>query len=213
MRQSVRQPRLHTSPRDNDRFGGEWIFCRLAQPIRKAICKCNQITIDMKFKTHNSDRTRWVSHSCWCLTTADRCPRPRPAAVAFGRHPALVAQGIEHRPPEPCAQVRILPRAPLKTRRMQAKRRFPTIGASATDCRYLPLSATNSVTRKQSGGAAGQPESLRLTKARTGSERPQMTRRRLIRSTVKPRATINAGNIRDLSDPVAGSVAAVTVIV
>src|SRR5690606_33842339 len=26
--------------------------------------------------------------------------------------PALVAQGIEHRPPEPCAQVRILPRAP-----------------------------------------------------------------------------------------------------
>ena len=25
--------------------------------------------------------------------------------------PALVAQGIEHRPPEPCAQVRILPRA------------------------------------------------------------------------------------------------------
>ncbi len=29
--------------------------------------------------------------------------------------PALVAQGIEHRPPEPCAQVRILPRAPAQT--------------------------------------------------------------------------------------------------
>src|SRR5690606_30931989 len=30
--------------------------------------------------------------------------------------PALVAQGIEHRPPEPCAQVRILPRAPCEPR-------------------------------------------------------------------------------------------------
>ena len=33
------------------------------------------------------------------------------AANLHPRTPALVAQGIEHRPPEPCAQVRILPRA------------------------------------------------------------------------------------------------------
>jgi hypothetical protein len=40
--------------------------------------------------------------------------------LAFGT-PALVAQGIEHRPPEPCAQVRILPRAPLVFRPDQGK--------------------------------------------------------------------------------------------
>src|SRR4051812_18635144 len=34
------------------------------------------------------------------------------SALACSPCPALVAQGIEHRPPEPCAQVRILPRAP-----------------------------------------------------------------------------------------------------
>src|SRR5204863_7641425 len=36
---------------------------------------------------------------------AERCP------TAFSARPALVAQRIEHRPPEPCAQVRVLPRA------------------------------------------------------------------------------------------------------
>ena len=34
--------------------------------------------------------------------------------MPFGA-PALVAQGIEYRPPEPVAQVRILPRAPFKS--------------------------------------------------------------------------------------------------
>src|SRR4029078_11710353 len=40
-------------------------------------------------------------------------PGPPPAAANLpaSSTPALVAQGIEHRPPEPCAQVRILPRA------------------------------------------------------------------------------------------------------
>ena len=57
----------------------------------------------------------------------------------------------KHQPPEPCAQVRILPRAPLKTRHMQAKRWILVIGASATDRRYLPLSATDSVTRRHPG--------------------------------------------------------------
>ncbi len=43
----------------------------------------------------------------------DRCTRDtRMDAAATLLPPALVAQGIEHRPPEPCAQVRILPRAP-----------------------------------------------------------------------------------------------------
>ena len=32
-------------------------------------------------------------------------------SARYSPTPALVAQGIEHRPPEPCAQVRILPRA------------------------------------------------------------------------------------------------------
>ena len=45
----------------------------------------------------------------------DRCgtmvTRGIPPLTCTPRHPALVAQGIEHRPPEPCAQVRILPRA------------------------------------------------------------------------------------------------------
>ena len=39
-------------------------------------------------------------------------PRSRTVTASLLRRPALVAQGIEHRPPEPCAQVRILPRAP-----------------------------------------------------------------------------------------------------
>ena len=43
------------------------------------------------------------------------CTRRHQPAVAFAVHPALVAQGIEHRPPEPCAQVRILPRARTQT--------------------------------------------------------------------------------------------------
>ena len=38
-------------------------------------------------------------------------PGPRFSA-GYSPTPALVAQGIEHRPPEPCAEVRILPRAP-----------------------------------------------------------------------------------------------------
>ena len=37
--------------------------------------------------------------------------------------PALVAQGIEHRPPEPGAQVRILPRAPAKV--VSDQRKYP----------------------------------------------------------------------------------------
>jgi hypothetical protein len=42
-----------------------------------------------------------------------RVPSRRGATLPLRTHgsPALVAQGIEHRPPEPCAQVRILPRA------------------------------------------------------------------------------------------------------
>jgi hypothetical protein len=42
-------------------------------------------------------RTVWLRSATW---TRDSLAAP-----------ALVAQGIEHRPPEPCAQVRILPRA------------------------------------------------------------------------------------------------------
>ena len=43
--------------------------------------------------------------------------RPSCPGCRSSRPPALVAQRIEHRPPEPCAQVRVLPRAPSKTDR------------------------------------------------------------------------------------------------
>ena len=43
-----------------------------------------------------------------CRAGATMPPSARPGIL---RRPALVAQGIEHRSPEPCAQVRILPRA------------------------------------------------------------------------------------------------------
>src|SRR6266511_2422783 len=54
------------------------------------------------------------------------CAQPlttRPEKVALGTlaRTALVAQGIEQWPPEPCAQVRILPRAPLAIRPDQRK--------------------------------------------------------------------------------------------
>ena len=45
--------------------------------------------------------------------TAGSPASSEPAALRTLVRPALVAQGIEHRPPEPCAQVRILPRARL----------------------------------------------------------------------------------------------------
>src|SRR5687767_11820785 len=70
------------------------------------------------------------SHPAWLpatsVTTGVRIPRRTvgeptgavvrplgpPKGLRYARRPtALVAQRIEHRPPEPCAQVRVLPRA------------------------------------------------------------------------------------------------------
>jgi hypothetical protein len=69
------------------------------------------------------------------LVPATTCPRRRqavPTAVhgatgywySFSRPGAPVAQGIEQRPPEPCAQVRILPGAPCLTSTKPADQRI-----------------------------------------------------------------------------------------
>jgi hypothetical protein len=42
-------------------------------------------------------------------------------STKYSATPALVAQRIEHRPPEPCAQVRVLPRAQLESAPDQRK--------------------------------------------------------------------------------------------
>lgn len=62
-------------------------------------------------------RRRSFERRCGSRTRPARvvpCPRApgRGFSARFCTSPALVAQRIEHRPPEPCAQVRVLPRAP-----------------------------------------------------------------------------------------------------
>jgi hypothetical protein len=60
--------------------------------------------------------------------------------------PALVAQGIEHRPPEPGAQVRILPGAPALTRTNSLVRGYLFVPEETAVDRGLPLC----------GGGAGE---------------------------------------------------------
>ena len=54
------------------------------------------------------------------------------------RAPALVAQGIEQRPPEPCAEVRILPGAPQETVLGTAAARMWAAGRRQTSSNMPP---------------------------------------------------------------------------
>ena len=80
-----------------------------------------------------SDGDAAVAGTCWTgwsagrsgLVSGDALHYPGPSPSARSTAPALVAQRIEHRPPEPCAGVRVAPRAPTKCgadQRRQARR-------------------------------------------------------------------------------------------
>ena len=69
-------------------------------------------------RRHDHDARRPLPAPFIALRRAGSEPRTHSTAKGYARpalgpsaEPALVAQGIEHRPPEACAQVRILPRA------------------------------------------------------------------------------------------------------
>jgi hypothetical protein len=92
------------------------------------------------------------------LPTCVSCPEPGSAAGGRGATlspPALVAQGIEHRPPEPCAQVRILSRALLDMGRELGKR--PGHGQS-------PFSPSLTAIASDSPLFAGAPRGERLAR-------------------------------------------------
>ena len=72
---------------------------------------------------------------------ADRRATGHPAPATIIARPALVAQGIEHRPPEPGAEVRILPGAPGKTGSDQGKCPGRRVEPPATDRRSWRLFA------------------------------------------------------------------------
>ena len=109
--------------------------------VEAAIATLDDPTDDALIARWIVDRVRASPNRCVTLSraapVAADAARARFLAAAFesslGRR-ALVAQGIEHRPPEPCAQVRILPRALSEIRSDQAKCPGQGIGVSqATD--------------------------------------------------------------------------------
>lgn len=67
---------------------------------------------------------------------------PSPRATPTGRH-APVAQGIEQRPPEPCAQVRILPGAPsMRCPKTPSPAETLRPGSSRVCSHVVPIAAT-----------------------------------------------------------------------
>ena len=91
------------------------------------------------------------------LGSARPCPALAPVAIPS----ALVAQRIEHRPPEPVAQVRVLPRAPLRSLSMRAteiRRRYKQgLPSSRSPDGYVPMGEARAGEIPRKSGADPAP--------------------------------------------------------
>ena len=140
-----------------------------------------------------------------------------PSGPSPARPPALVAQRIEHRPPEPCAQVRVLPRAPnhpvgrtffsspprtrTKGRSCRVSRRTSWTRAcnSALRAGEAPLTSGYPRGRRRAGGprSAARGNSSVFAARESGDEPDYATAYRVLFSAVAMRSPAQAARFID----------------
>ena len=110
--------------------------------------------------------------------------RPARRLIAFSRRTtgrAPVAQGIEHRPPEAGAQVRILPGAPFRSASARPGAHASTATASTSTIRSGSASAATPISvmgLQREDSPAARPPARRPPSGRPASTRPSRRRRR-----------------------------------